>query len=245
MLRRLSVYYRWIYADTISRHKGRGAPELQFAECTDFPFEVKNVRVLTKWRHWNQKNDSALEITEVQQLEIVPFAGVEHSYSWDWDGRLARHWSYKRTKENRDKGEFPRWYEAAVVSLELEELCQKNSSLKIGEKADWDAQDLKTRGVLRDLYGPALQMVCAMDHVGRHDDNHLSKQYGHLLRRGNVVPHVPGMSRAQEQTQGRRGRSRQTASDVTSPRSRAASSRSSSVYRNTRAPPKIDEPGFW
>ncbi len=205
---------------------------------------VKDVRVLTKWRHWNQKNDSALEITEVQQLEIVPFKG-QHSYTWDFDGKLARHWSPKRIKENRDKGDFQRWYEAAVVSTDLEELCRKNLSLKLGEKADWDVQDLKNRGVLRDLYGPALQMVCAMDHVGRHDDNHLSKQYGHLLRRGNDVSHVPGMSRAQEQTPGRRGRSRHTTSDVTSPRSRAASSRSSSVYRGFKAPPKVDEPGFW
>lgn len=201
---------------------------------------------MTKWRHWNLNNGSALEITEVQQLEIVPYAEGEHSYSWDWDGRLARHWSQKRAKQNRDKGEFPRWYEAAVVSLELEELCQKNSSLKIGEKADWDAQDLKAHGNLRDLYGPALQMVCAMDHIGRHDDNHLSKEYGRLLLRENAMPYqVPGTSRAQEQTPGRRGRSRQTVSDVTSPGSRAASSRSSSVYRSSRAPPKYDQPGFW
>jgi len=108
------------------------------------------------------------------------------------------------TQEKREQGEFPRWYEAAVVSLELEKLCQQNSLLHTGEKADWDATDLRDRGIFHSVYGPALQMARQMDHIGRLDDNHLSQRYGELLLQGNVsLSQVPGALATQIQNQDR------------------------------------------
>ncbi|KAG7293288.1 hypothetical protein NEMBOFW57_003334 [Staphylotrichum longicolle] len=186
-------------------HRKSDAPELKFGVHSNFDaVEVNDVRVLTKWRHLSLDRRSALEITEVQQLHMEPYAEGMFSESWEnpWEGKLARPLSARETKENRDKGDVPLWYEAAVVSLELEALCQQNSLLGIGEKADWDAEDLKGRGLFSTLYGPALQMVTKMDHVGRRDDNRLSAEYGPLLRRANDPPrHVPGFLAAQVQGQ--------------------------------------------
>lgn len=217
--------------------------------------EVNDVRVLTKWRHLSLDRRSALEITEVQQLHMEPYAEGMFSESCEnpWEGKLARPLSARETKENRDKGDVPLWYEAAVVSLELEALCQQNSLLGIGEKADWDAEDLKGRGLFSTLYGPALQMVTKMDHVGRRDDNRLSAEYGPLLRRANYPPrHVPGFLAAQVQGQAQnRGQRRAVASDgsrsdTASSRSGAASARGSSTAGwTTRGRLGPDQPGFW
>jgi hypothetical protein len=156
---------------------------------------VKEVRVLTKWRYTSLDKKSALEITEVQQLKMEDYAeGPYSDAAWySYAGKRSRPWSSRHTQENRNKGEVPRWYEAAVVSLELEKLCQQNTLLKIGQKADWDAQELRASGVFADVYGPALQMVRGMDHVGRLDDNHLSQLYRGLLLQSNFPPNqVPG-----------------------------------------------------
>lgn len=216
--------------------------------------KVDEVRVLTNWRHLSLDHKSALEITEVHQMEIVPYKEGVYSGSWNtWVGKLARPWSPRRAKENRAKGEFPRWYEAAVVSLELEVLCQQNSFLGIGEKADWDAENLKNRGLFPAIYGPALQMVTKMDHVGRRDDNNLSEKYGPLLRRGNDLPRhlpvsLPAYFQAQVQSRGQRrgvvsdGRR----SDTASTRSGSASARgSSSACWTVPHRPATDQPGFW
>lgn len=186
---------------------------------------------------------------------MVPYAEGMVSESWEnsCEWKLARPFSARQTKENRDRGDVPLWYEAAVVSLELEALCQQNSLLGIGEKADWDAEDLKSRGVFSTLYGPALQMVTRMDHVGRRDDNRLAGEYGSLLRRANDPPrHVPGFLAAQVQGQVEsRGQRRAVVSDGS--RSDTASSQpgtasargSSTACWATRARLGPDQPGFW
>jgi hypothetical protein len=228
----------------------------------DFTVDVNEVRVLSKWRYSSLNGKSALEITEVQQMEMVPCSEGVYSGSWDsWEGKLARPWSHRRIKENRAKGEFPRWYEAAVVSLELDELCRQNASLQVGEKADWDVQDLKSRGVFSTLYGPALHMVAQMDHVGRLDDNNLEQAYGHLLRRPNDSPrHVPGSARyipgsapAQAGQRGSQqrgaGRSDTAMSEALSAQASTASGHGSSTYRNpagpARRPEESDSYKFW
>ncbi|KAK4042206.1 hypothetical protein C8A01DRAFT_14141 [Parachaetomium inaequale] len=173
----------------------KGLTELQFAVPAKSPADVKEVRVLTKWRYASLDKKSALEITEVQQLKTEDYSeGPYSDAAWySYAGKRSRPWPSRLTQENRNKGEVPRWYEAAVVSLELEKLCQQNALLKIGEKADWDAQELRVRGIFPAIYGPALQMVRLMDHVGRLDDNHLSQLYGGLLLRHNFpLPQVPG-----------------------------------------------------
>ncbi|KAL2145301.1 hypothetical protein VTI28DRAFT_7518 [Corynascus sepedonium] len=166
----------------------RGSWEIRFAVPTEAPADVQSVRVLTRWRYLSADRKSALEITEVCQLMTNSYAkGPYSGAAWNtFEGKCSRHWSQRMTQEKREQGEFPRWYEAAVVSLELEKLCQQNSLLHTGEKADWDATDLRDRGIFHSVYGPALQMARQMDHIGRLDDNHLSQRYGELLLQGNT-----------------------------------------------------------
>lgn len=162
--------------------------ELQFAVPTVSLADMREVRVLTKWRYASVDRKSALEITEVQQMKTEPYSeGPYSKAAWNsYEGKRSRPWSNKMTKDS--KGEVPRWYEAAVISVELEDLCEQNASLKIGTRADWGPKDLEARGVFSALYGPALQMVRTMDHVGRLDDNNLSQTNGHLLLQHNDPP---------------------------------------------------------
>lgn len=211
--------------------------------------DVNEVRVLTKWRHISLDRKSALEITEVQQLEMKPYSQGLYSGSWDsWEGTLARPWTQRATKERRYEGEFPRWYEAAIVSLELEQLFQQNLLLQLGEKADWNPEDVKARGLLAAIYNPALKMVKAMDHVGRQDDNHMSETYGHLLRRRNdPPPAVPGSIHAQVRVRSRGGEEGVGAqgADTQSIRSGVTSGRGSSGRVAPTAPAQSQPEGFW
>lgn len=178
----------WVYADNVPRRNENGALELQFAVPTASFMDVREVRILTKWRHASVDRHSALEITEVQQMKTEPYSGGPYSKaSWNsYEGKHSRPWSNRMIKDS--KGEVARWYEAAVVSAELEDMCRQNALLKVGMKADWEVKDLEHRGVFAALYAPALHMVRAMDHVGRLDDNNLSQTNGHLLRQPNDRP---------------------------------------------------------
>ncbi|KAL2166452.1 hypothetical protein VTG60DRAFT_2760 [Thermothelomyces hinnuleus] len=165
----------------------QGSLEVRFAVPAEAPSDVQAVRVLTKWRYPSADRKSALEITEILQLVTDPYSeGPYSGAAWNtYEGKRSRPWSQRITREKRDNGEVPRWYEAAVVSLELEDIFQQNAFLKIGEKASWDATDVRNRGIFPSIYSLALQMVRHIDHVGRLDDNHLSQKYGELLLQGS------------------------------------------------------------
>ncbi|KAK4147864.1 uncharacterized protein C8A04DRAFT_33948 [Dichotomopilus funicola] len=173
----------------------KGGTEIMFAVPVNLPVEVKQVRVLTKWRRHSLDGRSALEVTEVLELATAPYSEGPYSgaaYN-TYEAMRSHPWVGKTNKKNRDEGKPARWYEVAVVSLELEALCKQNTRLGVGEKAKWDAKDLGDTGVLSSLYGPALHMVRQMDHVGRLDNNHLSGAYGRLLLQSNkAVTQVPG-----------------------------------------------------
>ncbi|KAJ4296938.1 hypothetical protein N0V88_003854 [Collariella sp. IMI 366227] len=169
----------------ISRNE-LGFHELKFTIPGNLIYNIQDVRVLTQWRFPSVNNKSALDISEVEQFEMVPCSDEVSGGAGDKPrAQYARPWTQKRSKERRDKGDFPRWYEASVVSVELESLCHQHAALKIGEKASWDPKDLKTRGVFSFLYVPALQMVREMDHVGRSDDNRQAENCSSVLPRPN------------------------------------------------------------
>lgn len=152
-------------------------------------------------------------------MEISPLPdGIDGASKSEWDVMCAQPWTQRTTQQKRVEGEFPRWYEAAVVSTEAEAVFRENQTVEVGEKADWTYDKLKERGIPAAIYGPALQLLREMDHVGRNDDNGLSAAYGHLLIKGNkpsrTVPAlslnksgtVPGMSPAQGSSRRRGGR---------------------------------------
>lgn len=191
--------------------------------------------MLTKWRHSSLNSKSVLEITEVEQLEIHPGGdgadGGDSGSKDGWKTVHARPWTERTRQQKRPKGEVPRWYEAAVVSPDSEALFRQNESLGLGERVDWDAQALKARGIFFAIYGPALQTLVGIDHVGGNDDNGLSKAYGPLLLRANNPPRsVPGNSSVQPKGKQQRRKaapSDESDSDTASTRSTRAGSTSS------------------
>ena len=153
----------------VTREGGERA--ISFAVHEDTQVAIKAVRVLTKWRHAGIGfTDSMLEVTEVEQLEFGPSRNPGDK----WEGHFARAWSKKKTRMMRDKGEFPRWYEASVVSRTAEELFGQNQSLLIGQKTAWTTKEMRKKGIFASLYLPAIQMLRRMDGCGANEDNHVN-----------------------------------------------------------------------
>ncbi|KAK1781881.1 hypothetical protein QBC45DRAFT_457733, partial [Copromyces sp. CBS 386.78] len=162
---------------------------LSFTIDSQFKTTITSVRVLSKWRHLSQDKRSALDITEVEQLEIkcnparpgMPKSAGE-----------AHAWKTKTRKERLAVGEVQRWYEASVSSLNLEKLLEKNKPLKTGERAGWSHAELKQDGILESICCPALQMLKHMDQVGGLEDNKQEEKPGTAVKRANdrsrVVP---------------------------------------------------------
>ncbi|EGZ77285.1 hypothetical protein NEUTE2DRAFT_52638, partial [Neurospora tetrasperma FGSC 2509] len=165
----------------------KGSINLSFSVDSHFKTAITSVRVLSKWRHLSQDEGSALDITEVEQLEInyappgMPTStGEAHSWEPQTHGRVG--------KEGKQ-----RWYEASVSSLNLEKLLAKNKSLKTGERAEWSPSDLRQNGILESLCCPALQMLKYMDQVGGMENNHQEGKPGTAVKRANERPRiVPG-----------------------------------------------------
>ncbi|KAK3394610.1 hypothetical protein B0H63DRAFT_444743 [Podospora didyma] len=142
--------------------------ELRFAVHDSLNVAIRGVRVLTKWRYLSLNSRSALDITEVEQLDIEPLVD-------GCDRASARPWKTDEARKKKKTGDFPRWYEASIVSTKAERLLLQNDTLRVGEKAGWDADILKEHGVLTDIYGPALHTLKHMAHVGGNDDNNATK----------------------------------------------------------------------
>lgn len=176
---------------------------MSFNVDSRFKTAITSVRVLSKWRHLSQDKRSALDITEVEQLEInyappgMPTStGEAHSWEPQTHGRVG-------------KGGEQRWYEASVSSLNLEKLLAKNKSLKIGERAEWSQSDLRQNGILESLCCPALQMLKYMDQVGGMENNHQEGKPGTAVKRANerprVVPRYEASGQGQWIQQGKAG----------------------------------------
>ncbi|GAB1310166.1 hypothetical protein MFIFM68171_00376 [Madurella fahalii] len=198
----LGSYAKTLLQTLSISHSGTGAAELKFAVPQGCGWDIKEARVLTKWRHPSPNNKSSLEITEVQQMEMTACSDDPLAASGgNWEVKRAQAWTQRAVQQKGINGECPRWYEAAVVSPEAEALFRENQSLGVGEKAHWTFDELKTRGILATVYGPALRMLREMDHVGRNDDNTLAAAYGGLLIKANKPPRsVPGLSPSNPRT---------------------------------------------
>ncbi|KAK4160963.1 hypothetical protein QBC43DRAFT_218682 [Cladorrhinum sp. PSN259] len=170
-------------------------PDLKFSIPTGL-INVKNVRVLTKWRHLSPDLKSALEITEVERLEMKQL-------SWQTSnprGMLqkdyhARPFSLEKSKKLKANGDPTRWYEAAVVSTMIEDVFKENAVIASGEKANWEVPTLAAMKAFPPLYEPVLNMVRLMDRIGGDNDNgHGKKLWDTVARKNDTVPAVPGLT---------------------------------------------------
>ncbi|KAK0734901.1 hypothetical protein B0T26DRAFT_845453 [Lasiosphaeria miniovina] len=179
----------------ISRNiEGPSGLELQFPLKSDFGVIIRDVRVTTKWRYLSPNSRSALDVSEVEQLEVEPVGGgAFRTGGGNQSAQSARSWTPETAKKKKDEGEFPRWYEASITSTRAEALFLQNKSLRLGQKAEWDANTLLEQHIFEDIYGPALQMLKTMDHVGGNDNSNIMKKIKmNIPRRNNPKPVVPG-----------------------------------------------------
>ena len=61
------------------------------------------------------------------------------------------------------------WWEASITSLNAASILEKNDELEIGEIATWDANAIVEKGIVRDLYSLANDLVTRIDSVGFHN----------------------------------------------------------------------------
>ena len=173
----------------------KDGPDLKFSVPTGM-VNVKNVRVLTKWRHLSPDSKSALEITEVEQLALEQLS----AHTSAPQGMLQKedfHAHPRDAQTSRDmelNGDPSRWYEAAVISATLEDVFKANTLISVGEKANWEVENLKEMGAFPSLYQPALEMIKQMDHIGRNNDNGYGERLWDTVARKNYPdPSVVGM----------------------------------------------------
>ncbi|KAK1755194.1 hypothetical protein QBC47DRAFT_461259 [Echria macrotheca] len=146
-----------------------GHPTLKFEVATDGPVKVKltTVQALIKWRFHSASDDSGLDITEVERLRVTETT----SRSGKTVIGTASKWPAEMIAANLGRGISPVFYEASVVSTYLEDLLSLNEKLPVGGKADWEAADLVGSGVVRYLYGPALEMIKVATGLGCNEHN--------------------------------------------------------------------------
>ncbi|KAK4205176.1 hypothetical protein QBC40DRAFT_249183 [Triangularia verruculosa] len=180
--------------------RDNNGPNLIF-NVPNYSTTVEAVRVLTRWYYPSIDRKSELQITEVEQLDMVTIEDIPNAAPGEKTKRIhARPRLPKDGRIRQRHGDFERWYEAAVLSTQLQEFCQMNASLKLGDSADWSAEDIYRYEGFTNLYGPALAMVRQMDLIGQYEDNNLSGLFGVLLQRANDgPPGVPGSATASSQ----------------------------------------------
>lgn len=168
-------------------------PDLKFSVPTGV-VNVKNVRILTKWRHLSPDFKSALEITEVKQLVVKQLS----CHTSNPRGLLQKDF-HARSRDAQTsrimelKGDPSRWYEAAVISATLEDVFKANTIISVGEKANWEVENLKEMGAFPSLYQPALEMVKQMDHIGWNNDNGYGQRlWGTVAQKNYPDPTVVG-----------------------------------------------------
>lgn len=183
-------YYPANLASRERKPDDKDSINLGFSIESQFQTTITSVRVLSKWRHLSHDKRSALDITEVEQLELQCKPARPGMSSYEGE---AHAWKAETRKKRLAMGEAQRWYEASVSSVDLEKLLEQNKSLKTGEKAQWSLDDLSQKGILESLCCPALQMLKDMDQVGGLEDNKQGEKPGTAVKRANDgSSNVPG-----------------------------------------------------
>ncbi|KAK0669362.1 hypothetical protein QBC41DRAFT_364828 [Cercophora samala] len=173
--------------------RDNNGPNLTFS-VPNYSATVTAVRALTRWYYPSIDRQSELQITEVEQLDMDTIEENPNAAPGEKTKRIHAHPRLPKSCQAKQRmGDFERWYEAAVISTQLQEHCQMNSGLKLGDAAAWSPEEVCRYGGLTTLYGPALAMLNQMDKIGQNEDNNLSGVFGGLLKRANdPPPHVPG-----------------------------------------------------
>ncbi|KAK4672507.1 LOW QUALITY PROTEIN: hypothetical protein QC763_103660 [Podospora pseudopauciseta] len=175
--------------------RDNNGPNLTFC-VPNYSATVTAVRALTRWYYPSIDRQNELQITEVEQLDMDTIEDIPNAAPGEKTKRIHAHPRLPKACQIKQRqGDFERWYEAAVLSTQLQESCQMNSGLKLGDVAAWSPEEMYRYGGFTTLYGPAIAMLKQMDKIGQNEDNNLSGVFGGLLKRANdPPPGVPGSS---------------------------------------------------
>lgn len=94
----------------------------------------------------------------------------------DWDvveesSRSTRDIRVEPSENDDTKGVANVWYEASISSARAEKVFQENAGIEFGEEVQWKETELRSEGVFKDLYLPAIGMVEKMDRIGAGNNN--------------------------------------------------------------------------
>ena len=102
--------------------------------------------------------DLLFHLTEVQDLAVFVATGKLTGTDTRYQGTIltpARMMSVGRL-----------WWETSVTSIHASNILQENNALELGEVAKWKPEDIIRRGVIKDMYALANELVTNMDFVG-------------------------------------------------------------------------------
>ena len=98
--------------------------------------------------------DLILHMTEYQDLQARQLDDSENIYT----GSIQA--SKVMIRANR------LWWGAKISSINAESILKENVTLKFGETATWNPSSITDKGVVRDLFAAASEVVRQIDHVG-------------------------------------------------------------------------------
>ncbi len=98
--------------------------------------------------------DLILHMTEYQDMQVQQPSDSESVYS----GSIQA--SDTMIRANR------LWWGARISSINASTILKENSTLELGETATWTPSSIVNKGVVRDLFAAAKEIVTQIDHVG-------------------------------------------------------------------------------
>src|SRR5262249_29152281 len=135
-----------------------------------FGIRVISLRVHHQFRWLSRDGKSVLNVTEVEDLDMIPclrLPGSEPPRRNEWLLYAGSPWPTSKVKEMEQMGSRNRWYEAYITSTYAEGVFAQNGSLRFGQVTTWTTDELKQNGVWEALYRPALRMLGHLDKIGR------------------------------------------------------------------------------
>ena len=101
--------------------------------------------------------DLMLHLIECQDLQVRQPSDSESIYSGSIENPKVM------AKANR------LWWEANISSTSADSIFRENLTLELGEIATWSPSSIINKGVVRDLFAVAKEIVTQIDHIGFHN----------------------------------------------------------------------------
>ena len=135
-----------------------GQPLKLWTKTIDEKFSIESITLRRETLHpATIYPDLMLHLIECQDLQVRQRSDSESIYS----GSIE-------TPEVMDKANRL-WWEANISSTSADTILKENLTLELGETATWSPSSIVNKGVVRDLFAAAKEIVTQIDHVGFHN----------------------------------------------------------------------------